>query len=228
MSADARAPTRVAIAIFVKTPGFSPIKTRLAATIGQQAAEDFHRLAAKAVAEVASDPRLARTGATAVWAVAESDAMDAPAWRDMPRIAQGEGDLGVRMRRVYDTLRAEYGAALLLGADAPQIRVDDLVMACTALIANDYVLGPSEDGGFWAFGGKIAAPDDAWLRTPWSQTDTRARFVATLRGDIAGLRTLRDVDAMDDLRALRVALKTLPAPTPSQSALVAWLDARND
>lgn len=228
MSADASAATRVAIAIFVKTPGFSPIKTRLAATIGREAAEAFHRLAAYAVAEVASDPRLAGMGATAVWAVAESDAMDAPLWRGLPRIAQGEGDLGVRMRRVYDTLRAEYGAALLLGADAPQIRADDLIMACASFAANEYALGPSEDGGFWAFGGKIAAADTAWLGTPWSRSDTRARFVATLRGDIAGLRTLRDVDAMDDLRALRVALKTLPAPTPSQSALVAWLDARDD
>ncbi|MCC7249717.1 MAG: DUF2064 domain-containing protein [Lysobacter sp.] len=226
MSADGATTTRVAIAIFVKTPGFSPIKTRLAATIGQAAAEDFHRLAASAVAEVAGDPSLAQTGATALWAVAESDAMDAPLWRDLPRIAQGEGDLGVRMRRVYDTLRAEYDAVLLLGADTPQIRVDDLRMACASFATNDYALGPSEDGGFWAFGGKIPVADDAWLRTPWSRAETRARFVAGLRGDIAGLRMLRDVDTMDDLRALRSALKALPSPTPSQRALDAWLDAR--
>lgn len=228
MSADAATATRVAIAIFVKTPGFSPIKTRLAATIGREAAEDFHRLAANAVAEVASDPSLARTGATALWAVAEPDAMEAPPWRGLPRIAQGEGDLGVRMRRVYDTLRARHDAVLLLGADTPQIRVDDLRMACASFATHDHALGPSEDGGFWAFGGKRAVADDAWRRTPWSRADTRARFAAALCGDIAELRMLRDVDALDDLRALRTALKALPSPTPSQRALDAWLDARAD
>jgi hypothetical protein len=44
---------RVGIAIFVKTPGHSPLKTRLAAGIGIDAAREFHMLAAQAVAAVA-------------------------------------------------------------------------------------------------------------------------------------------------------------------------------
>jgi uncharacterized protein len=213
----------VGIAIFVKTPGISPIKTRLAATIGQAAAEAFHRLAATAVAEVATDPRLADAGVNTYWAVAEDDALDAAIWRDLPRIAQGDGDLGARMRRVYDTMRTEHGAALLLGADAPQLRADDLLAACAALATHDYVLGSSADGGFWTFGGRVAASDAAWTRTPWSQSDTHARFVAALRGDIATLRTLRDVDTIEDLRALQPALRALPEPTPAQRALGDWL-----
>jgi rSAM/selenodomain-associated transferase 1 len=216
--------TSIGIAIFVKTPGVSPIKTRLAATIGQAAAEAFHRLAAAAVAEVATDPRLAHTGVNTYWAVAEDDALDAAIWNDLPRIAQGDGDLGARMHRVYDTMRAEHGAALLLGADAPQLQAEDLLTACAALREHDYVLGPSADGGFWTFGGRVAASDAAWTRTPWSQSDTHARFIAELRGDIATVRTLRDVDTVDDLRALQPALRALPAATPAQRALGEWLD----
>jgi glycosyltransferase A (GT-A) superfamily protein (DUF2064 family) len=44
---------RVGIAILVKTPGHSPLKTRLAADIGPDAAQQFHMLAAHAVAAVA-------------------------------------------------------------------------------------------------------------------------------------------------------------------------------
>ncbi len=38
-----------AIAIFVKTPGLSPVKTRLAATIGEEKAKEFYLLSLKAV-----------------------------------------------------------------------------------------------------------------------------------------------------------------------------------
>ncbi|HCO24225.1 MAG TPA: hypothetical protein DIT97_14715, partial [Gimesia maris] len=41
-----------AIAVFVKTPGYSPLKTRLAQSVGTVQAEQFHILSAKAVAAV--------------------------------------------------------------------------------------------------------------------------------------------------------------------------------
>jgi uncharacterized protein len=202
----------VGLAIFVKTPGVSPLKTRLARGIGPSAAEMFHRHAARAVAEVAAQARIALPALTVYWAVAEAEAMDAPLWRDLPRLAQGDGNLGARMRRIYDTLRACHGSALLIGADAPQLQTGDTV------------IGPSADGGFWLFGGRVTVDDAAWTTTPWSQADTRARFLGGLgSATVASLRTLRDVDECEDLPALHDALTALPSPTPAQSALADWL-----
>ncbi len=219
----------IGIAIFVKTPGFSPIKTRLATALGQAAAETFHRLAAAAVAETAMSTATAVANAMVYWAVAEADALDAPMWLSLPCIAQGEGDLGARMRTVYERLRAQHGAAILIGADAPQIHSDDLQDACTVLRTHDTVIGPSEDGGFWLFGGRHALPDEAWSQTPWSQPDTRERFVCSLdpRPPIS-LRTLRDVDTFDDLHALHTALMSLQAPSSTQRELMLWLDTMLD
>ena len=45
-------------AIWVKTPGLSPVKTRLAASIGVEAAERFHLLSALAVAASIQEGRL--------------------------------------------------------------------------------------------------------------------------------------------------------------------------
>jgi hypothetical protein len=41
-----------AIAIFVKTPGVSPVKTRLAANLGQENAEAFHLASSRAVESI--------------------------------------------------------------------------------------------------------------------------------------------------------------------------------
>jgi uncharacterized protein len=212
------------LAIFVKTPGHSPLKTRLAQAIGQDAAESFHRHAAAAVAEVVMQAQAKMPGLVAYWAVAEPEALDAPIWRDLPRIAQGDGDLGARMRSVCETLRERHGRALLVGADAPQLHADDVLAACTALDAHDHAIGPSEDGGFWLFGTRIAVPEHAWSDTRWSQSDTAMRFLAAL-GDapVATLRRLCDVDTVEDLAALVEAMCALSAPTPKQAALTRWL-----
>lgn len=214
---------RAAAAIFVKTPGHSPIKTRLAATLGKAAAQSFHRLSAQAVAAVAA----ATPGLAAYWAVAEADALDDPAWAGLPRFAQAPGDLGARMAQACDALRARHGRALLLGADAPQLTVADLTAALDALDDHAHVIGPSADGGFWLFATRTAVPPAAWTRTPWSQADTGARFVAALgEAPVARLRTLRDVDTADDLAPLRAALDALADPLPQQRALAAWLRGR--
>ncbi|NOT87618.1 MAG: DUF2064 domain-containing protein [Lysobacter sp.] len=216
--------TAAGLAIFVKTPGHSSLKTRLAQAIGRDAAEAFHRHAAAAVADVVIRAQASMPGLVAYWAVAETDAVDAPIWRHLPRIAQGDGDLGARMRSVCGTLRARHGRALLIGADAPQLRAGDVLAACTALDTHEHVIGPSEDGGFWLFGTRIAVPEHAWSETPWSQSDTALRFLDAL-GDssVATLRRLCDVDTVDDLAALADALHALHAPTPKQAALARWL-----
>ena len=216
--------TAAGLAILVKTPGHSPLKTRLAQVIGQDAAAAFHRHAAAAVADVVIRAQATMPGLVAYWAVAETEALDAPVWRGLPCIAQGDGDLGARMRSVCETLRGRHGRAVLIGADAPQLRADDLLAACRALDAHEHALGPSEDGGFWLFATRIVVPDAAWSDTPWSQSDTAARFLDAL-GDasVAILRRLCDVDTVDDLAALAEALCTLSAPIPAQVALMRWL-----
>jgi rSAM/selenodomain-associated transferase 1 len=215
-----------AVAIFVKTPALSPVKTRLAAGIGAPAAQHFYLAAATAVASVV---RSCGTVLSPYWAVAEPQTN---AWCDFPTICQGDGDLGERMRRVYDQLLAIHGAALLIGADAPQITAEQLIAAANALQsgAAPYVLGPAKDGGFWLLGGRQPMPITAWRDTPWSQPNTLAIFTRAL--DQAGqhtlLDTLTDIDRPTDLADLRHDLARLIKPTPEQMALATWLQPPSD
>ena len=221
---------RLGIAIFVKTPGHSPLKTRLARAIGVEAAREFHLLSAAAVAAVACRAQRDMPALATHWAVAEAGARDDPAWAALPSIAQGEGDLGARMGHVTNALLTRFDAALLLGADAPQIAAGDIGAAAQALQTHRHIIGPSVDGGFWLFATRGPVPATAWSQTPWSQADTAARFCGALQttpddAPIARLRILRDADTAEDVPPLLSALEALREPLPEQQRLARWLRA---
>jgi len=212
-----------AVAIFVKTPGFSPVKTRLAARIGVTCAEHFYRMAIRAIAEVVAGV----PGLAPYWAVAEQRAVKDPMWREFHTVAQGPGSLGVRLDRVCRELQASHGRVLMVGADAPQLTAALLLDAMAALDdpSTPFVLGRASDGGFWLFGTRRDVPAAVWNSPAYSSATTCDQLVAALSplGDIAPLPRLTDVDHCDDLLALSAALHALERPLPAQLALREWL-----
>jgi glycosyltransferase A (GT-A) superfamily protein (DUF2064 family) len=213
---------KLAVAVFVKTPGLSPLKTRLAAGIGAAAAHEFYRLACAAVAEVlAGAPDLSPW-----WAVAEAEG--AGRWTGFPVVLQGEGPLGSRLDRVYAQLRAKMPVALI-GADAPQLGVAQLEAARAALAGGaSFVLGPAADGGFYLFAGRAPVPAEVWGSVPYSATDTAARLAAALapHGRVAYLEMLTDVDEAPDLLALAREFDAVPELSSAQRDLRDWLARR--
>jgi uncharacterized protein len=215
---------RAGVAIFVRTPQRSPVKTRLAARCGPIYAEGWYRRAAAAVAAVA-----VQAGLDAYWAVAEAEALADDVWRALPTLAQGDGGLGERMARVHAALVARHGAGILLGADTPQITAALLSDAAGWLRAASkrLALGPAHDGGFWLFGANVAPPLAAWTSVAYSIADTGRDFRAALApyGDWHTLPTLTDVDHATALPAVLTALAALDAPLPEQRALRDWMRA---
>ena len=210
------------IAIFVKTPGFSPVKTRLAARIGHAEAARWHHLAAAAVASVAGG----LPGVTAYWAVAEADPEAHDAWSSLPCLAQGDGPLGARMGRVHAELIARHDFALLLGADTPQLDAADLRNAMEWLDADTprMVMGRARDGGFWLLGGNRQPAAAAWTRRPCGQDDTADGYREAMAGcgTWRELPLLTDVDELADLSSMLAEMARLAEPTPAQAQLTRW------
>jgi len=121
-----------ALAIFVKTPGYSPVKTRLANDLGKVSAESFHFNSAKTVAAVARQT-MTTNHLDCYFAVAEQAALQNHYWRQLPNVWQGEGGLGERMERVYRALLVDHAFVILIGADSPQITVEQLTEACKCM-----------------------------------------------------------------------------------------------
>lgn len=214
-----------AAAIFVKTPGYSPLKTRLAAAIGQSAAEEFHRLSALAVASVLKQAAISRN-IQPYWAVAEDNALHDPLWQDFPTTSQGEGGLGDRLHHVYQCLQSRHGSAILLGADSPQLHISLIAQALEILADSQprAVLGPCTDGGFYLCGVNIPLPAQVWTNVPYSCAQTAAQWTAGVEkfAPVTSLEPLADVDVEDDLALVMSALKRQGERTAEQQALLEW------
>lgn len=219
-----------ALAIFVKTPGLSTIKTRLAADIGSARALEFYGLAIEAIQAVAVAAE-GRLGLTAYWAIAEEEGLQHPMWSRLKRIGQGTGGLGTRLHTVYQQLRRRHSRVLLIGADSPQLSIPILRSALAALDpqqsnknATPFVLGRSTDGGYYLFGGRQPVPQEVWEAVPYSVESTAAEFSRHLEplGTISELPVLCDVDTVRDLRRLGQISYTGPDLLPEQIRVIEW------
>ena len=220
-------PSEGAIALFVKTPGLSPVKTRLAASLGTDAAETLHLTAAQSVTSVIADAcqQIALQG---YYAVAEAGALDHWYWHALPSVWQGEGGLGERMGLIYEQLLQYHPYVLLVGADIPQMTSRQVCDCAHWLSGTDFprfAFGPSLDGGFWLFGGNRPLPQTLWTRISYSQSDTGEQFLDAIThfGDIFQTDSLQDADELADLVRVMSALEALVKPTPEQQKMTDFL-----
>lgn len=211
-----------AIAIFVKSPELSPVKTRLWPGIGRAHAEILYRASAAAVRSVVEQAS-ARGQVHGYWALAESAEASARFWPGLVHVEQGEGSLGERMAAVYRHLRQHHAGVILIGADAPQLESSALLQAADWLDAGEarLAIGRAVDGGFWLFGGNRDIAAHAWIESRYSQPDTATEFVRAMDtfGKWLELGNLQDIDTVADIAAVRAKLESLPDATVEQQAL---------
>ncbi|WP_203676232.1 TIGR04282 family arsenosugar biosynthesis glycosyltransferase [Actinoplanes siamensis] len=138
-------------------------------------------------------------------------------WERVPQ--RGDG-LGERLANAFaDTARPGL-PSLLIGMDTPQVDAGLLRRAAVSLREHGAVLGPAEDGGWWALG--LGDPDAAAVlsEVPMSTAGTGALTLAALHGrgvHPASLPGLRDVDTAADA----VAVAALCEPGRRFPAIVA-------
>lgn len=188
------------LVVMAKAPVAGAVKSRLAAEIGVAEATRFYRVSLdRLLRRLGGDPRW-RT----VLAVTPDRALSGARWPDrLPRIAQGRGDLGARMQRVFDRLPP--GPAVIVGSDIPELGVRQVAAALRALADSDVVFGPAEDGGFWLVGlRRRPAVPRIFSGVRWSCRHTLKDTLANCAGlKVARLELLTDVDSVVDWRRWR-------------------------
>ncbi len=190
-------PDRPTLIVMVKEPRPGRVKTRLGHAIGMVTAAWWFRHQVSALLRRLRDPRW-----QIVLAVSpDNAALTGRIWpRDLPRIAQGQGDLGQRMARAMGSF--PIGPVCVIGADIPGIRRAHIARAFKALGRADAVFGPAPDGGYWLVGLKRGglARRGMFRNVRWSSRHALADSAAAL-SHLRQVRvdTLADVDTAADL-----------------------------
>jgi len=160
--------------------------------------------------------------AAAIAEAALADTLDAVRAADVPRrviafdqestvdgfdVIQQHGDgLAERIAHAFaDTSAQSIEPIVQIGMDTPQVTASLLEDAVRLLTTADAVLGSAEDGGWWALGLRNAAHAALLLPVPMSTSDTGRLTLAALENaglTVTQLPMLRDVDTMDDARAV--------------------------
>jgi len=128
---------------------------------------------------------------------------------DLPRLPQGEGDLGARMARTLEGLLRQAPKAALVGSDAPDLPVALVEDAFAALNNHTVVTAPAADGGYVLIAEREHAPT-LFTEIPWSSaevlplTRSRAAQAHLAYAEVAGWEDL------DDVAALRRLLQRSP------------------
>jgi len=189
------------LCIFARAPVLGGVKSRLAASIGEQAALDAYlRLTEDTLARLAAVPAVR----TELWLDGPANSMVAQwcrRWRLPLREQVGE-NLGVRM---YDAMMDSLAAderGIVVGTDCPPVDAAYVARAAAALRHHDLVLGPAEDGGFGLVGLARPAPG-LFAGVAWGGPAVLSRTLANAIA--AGLQVcllpqIWDVDTFDDWR----------------------------
>ena len=194
----------VGLAVFVKSPEFSEVKTRIARVLGEAKALEIYelclRLTQSRIESICSESRIA---ITPYWAVAEEAAMNLARWSSFDNIYQGAGGLGARMAKVHGELLKKHDACLLMGADSPLFPIQDFFAGVEHLSkgSRSAFVGPTEDGGFYVWGSREALPGAFWESVEYGVSSTLADFLSRLPLgiDLLSLATHWDIDTPEDL-----------------------------
>ncbi len=188
------------LVIMAKSPRLGLAKRRLGAEIGDVAALRFYRNCLnRTCLRLGSDPRW-----QTLLAVTPDRELRERHWpRNIPLMAQGSGDLGQRMHRIFAELPA--GDVIVIGSDIPAIAPNHIARAFYLLGRADAVFGPARDGGYWLVGLKrMPTAPNAFVKVRWSGPHALADTLANLDGKkIALAATLCDVDEAKTYRAFR-------------------------
>jgi uncharacterized protein len=189
-----------------KSPLLGAAKRRLGVSIGDVAAIRLYRACLSHTCLRLASSRRWRT----LLAVTPDREIAAQFWpRGVSRMAQGRGDLGQRMLRIFQCLPP--GPAIIVGSDIPGIRATHIAKAFELLGRADAVFGAAPDGGYWLVGlRRKPSLLKAFAKVRWSSPDALADTLANLEGkQLAFAQTLSDVDDDEAYRSHRALAERL-------------------
>lgn len=188
-----------ALIIFARNPVRGKVKTRLAATMGDDKALSIYQSLLEHTVQITQqlpcDPYVFYADSISLNDIWSDD-------RYLKKNQEGK-DLGQRMLHAFDTLFQQgYQKIIIIGTDCFELSSSILLDAFTALDEKEVVIGPSEDGGYYLLGMRQFFPflfeEKAWSTNTVYSSTVQQLAIQNIRYDT--LPILNDIDTEDDLK----------------------------
>jgi len=196
-----------ALLIFTRNPELGKCKTRLAATIGDEAALEIYKFliahTAKISAGVQADKFVYYSEKRR-----ENDYWDKELFR---KKVQYGNDLGMKMENAFiEIFSLGYERAIIIGSDMYDMNSEDINEAFQKLASNSFVLGPAEDGGYYLLGMKSIKPE-LFRNKNWGTATVQKATLNDMKNEsIALLPEKNDIDYYADVKDIEVFQQFLP------------------
>lgn len=194
--------------VFARVPEPGLVKTRLAATLGDERALEIYRAMIDDVLRSVT-PLSASCEIEVLWTGSED--VDGAALRaafpGVDLAMQAGKDLSERLDVAFSERIVFHQAdkVIAIGIDEPAVSASCLEHAFRLLDSCEYVIGPASDGGYWLIGCRgDAFRSEIFHDIPWGTSGVLAATRDKIRSIGATLATLGmrgDIDVEDDLRA---------------------------
>ena len=192
-----------AIIVFARLPVEGKVKTRLAKEIGNKNAASFYSVCAEhLLSEVRETKKFGVDLFLFYSNQIEADRIKKWVGRDFSFYAQTCDDLGIRMLNAFKSVfNNGYEKIIIVGTDVPDMNFRLLEIAFDELDRNEFVVGPSEDGGYYLLGMKTLT-EDIFEGINWG---TETVFNSTIKKldhknvSYKMLKKLMDIDTKQDL-----------------------------
>jgi rSAM/selenodomain-associated transferase 1 len=188
----------VALIIFVRTPVAGKVKTRLALSIGNEAALDVYT---KLLEHTLHTLQQIKADKFVYYA---DPFHEEDMWSTMHafRFVQQGADLGERLQHACSKVaQLGYEKIIILGSDCPEISPQIIGQAVLILQHHDVCIGPASDGGYYLFGFKKYHAD-FFRNISWSTHEVckqACEQVTQVGLTYDMLPRLSDIDTAEDL-----------------------------
>ena len=183
----------------VKEPRPGKVKTRLGNDIGMIEAAWWYRHQSLSLLRNVVHPKWE----TVIAVTPDIEGQKSKVWPpELKRISQGMSDLGEIMLKIIQRFRV--GPICIIGSDIPDVSIEKIDRAFKVLMRNEFVIGPTLDGGFWLFGTRKikTISKKTFKNVRWSSIYAYEDTVKTLETERwACCDILRDVDNITDYMA---------------------------
>jgi len=187
--------------IFTRNPELGKCKTRLAATVGDEAALAIYVFLLKHTVSITENLEVTKQVHYSN-KVHHNDLWDDAKFEK--RQQQG-ADLGLRMQHTFEEgFKEGYEQIIIIGSDMHDLNQRELENAFSVLENNDYVLGPAEDGGYYLLGMRQLKAE-LFQNKNWGTSSVLKDTLTNLENESLQLLPQKnDVDYYEDIKDIEV------------------------